>query len=191
LKFENYDEACYTTYMTTKYHPGLRPQDIVILLKILAREGSPWRQLDLAYELGLSQSEVTHGLERCMKSGLIEPSKRTPLKSALAELLIHGLKYVFPAQPGPVCRGLPTAHSAKPLVGKIVAGAADQYVWPYAEGETRGQSIQPLYPSVPEAAKKDPKLHELLALIDAIRVGRAREKKLATEELLKRLKDNE
>jgi len=176
--------------MSTKYHPGLRPQDIVILLKILAREGSPWRQLDLAYELGLSQSEVTHGLERCMKSGLIEPSKRTPLKSALAELLIHGVKYVFPAQPGPVCRGLPTAHSAKPLAGKIVAGESDQYVWPYSEGETRGQSIQPLYPSVPQAAKKDPKLYELLALIDAIRVGRAREKKLATEELLKRLKEN-
>lgn len=178
------------TNMGTKYHPGLRPQDIVILLKIIARGGSQWRHLDIAYELGLSQSEVTHGLERCVKSGLIDPAKRLPLKSALAELLVHGLKYIFPVQPGAICRGIATAHSSKPLAGKIVASDTDNYVWPYAEGDMRGQAIQPLYPSVPQAAKKDPKLHEFLALVDAIRVGRAREKKLATDELLKRLKDD-
>jgi len=34
---------------------------------------------------------------------------------------------------------------------------------------------------------KDPRLHELLALVDALRVGRAREKSLAAEELERRL----
>jgi hypothetical protein len=34
---------------------------------------------------------------------------------------------------------------------------------------------------------KDEKLHELLALADALRVGRAREKELAVKELKKRL----
>ena len=43
----------------------------------------------------------------------------------------------------------------------------------------------PLYNSVPEASLKDEKLHELLALIDALRVGRARER--AIVELKKRL----
>ena len=41
----------------------------------------------------------------------------------------------------------------------------------------RGQSIEPLYPSVPETVLKDEKLYELLAITDAIRVGRTREKK--------------
>ncbi len=172
-----------------KYHPGIRPQDIVIALKILLRGEGAWRHLDLAYELGLSQSEVTQGLERCKLAGLVDPSKRKPMKLALTEFLVHGLKYVFPAQPGPLCRGLPTAHSARPLAGHIVSDENDQYVWPYAEGEVRGQAIFPLYPNVPFAAKKDPKLHEMLALLDAIRVGRAREKNLATDEIKKRIKE--
>lgn len=165
----------------------MRPQDIVILLKMVARK-EPWRHLDLALELGLSQSEITQGLERCKQAGLVDPSKRHPIKAALAEFVIHGLKYVFPAQPGPLCRGVPTAHSAPPLAGHIVSNEIDQYVWPHSEGEMRGQAIQPLYPSVPQAAKKDPKLHEALALIDAIRVGRAREQRLAIEALRKIMK---
>lgn len=60
------------------------------------------------------------------------------------------------------------------------------YVWPYGKGTVRGHSIIPLYPTVPEAALKDVKLHELLALTDALRVGRAREKEIAIVELKKR-----
>ncbi len=44
------------------------------------------------------------------------------------------------------------------------------------------------YPSVPEAVLKDEKLYELLAITDAIRVGRTREKELAVEYLKKYLK---
>ena len=58
----------------------------------------------------------------------------------------------------------------------------EKYVWAYAKGNTRGQSIEPLYPSVPEAVLKDEKLYELLPITDAIRVGRTREK-LAVEYL--------
>lgn len=60
------------------------------------------------------------------------------------------------------------------------------YVWPYGKGTVRGHSIIPLYPSVPEAALKDSKIHQLLALTDALRVGRAREKEIAILELKKR-----
>jgi len=60
-------------------------------------------------------------------------------------------------------------------------------VWPYAEGAIRGEEFEPLYPSVPFAAQRDPKLYELLALVDAIRDGRARERSLAAKELESRL----
>jgi hypothetical protein len=60
---------------------------------------------------------------------------------------------------------------------------SDAYVWPDPTGEVRGQAIEPLYRSVPTAARNDPELYVLLSLIDAIRVGRVREQRLAVKEL--------
>ena len=168
-------------------HHGLRPQDILVLLKLLASRGREWRQVDLAQELGLSQYEISAALRRAEYSGFLDRSKKRLNKSALEEFLLHGLKYVYPAKPGAVCRGVPTAHSAPPISKKIVSSPHDQYVWPHDDGEVRGQGIPPLYASAPEAARKDPKLHELLALVDALRVGRARERQIAADELKRRL----
>jgi hypothetical protein len=47
--------------------------------------------------------------------------------------------------------------------------------------------FSPLYKNVPEAARRDPKLYELLALVDAIRDGRAREREIAIDELKARI----
>ena len=55
------------------------------------------------------------------------------------------------------------------------------------EGAIRGYALAPLYPTVPQAAAKDVRLYESLALLDAIRDGRARERNLATKELESRL----
>lgn len=107
------------------------------------------------------------------------------MTTALLEFLEHGLKYVYPQQPGPLVRGMATAHSAEPLVNDIQAN--EQVVWPYAEGNIRGQAIEPLHPNVPAACMEDKNLYELLALIDALRIGRKREKQIAMEELKKRL----
>ena len=167
---------------------GMKPQDVLVLLKILTAKRA-WRQVDLAHDLGMSQSEVAMALARAKGARLIDDSKRNLFRSAFVDFLIYGLKYVYPAEPGPLVRGIPTAHSALPLSKRIVAADGDKYVWADAEGEVRGQSIEPLYPTAPRAAKKDPELHQLLALIDAIRVGRAREQKLAIEELRKRVKE--
>jgi hypothetical protein len=60
-------------------------------------------------------------------------------------------------------------------------------VWPHPEGEVRGLEFSPLYKSAPNAARKDQKLYEWLALIDAVRGGRARERDLAIKELRSRL----
>ena len=167
----------------------LKPQDVVLLLKLLAQPEAHERILDLAHSLGISSSEISHGLSRLRDAALLAPDKRSPLRANALEFLVHGLKYVFPAKLDAIKRGVPTAHSALPLSKKIKSASEDKYVWPSAEGKVRGQAIIPLYPSVPEAALKDPELHELLALCDAIRIGRAREKKIAVDELNKRLVD--
>ena len=166
---------------------GLKPQDVLVLLKMAASKERPWRLVDLAQELGLSLSEVSQGLERAKRAHLLDSSKKNIVWPSLLEFLLHGLKYVYPAEPGAMCRGVPTAHSALPLSKEIVSEANEQYVWPSGEGTVRGQAIEPLYKSVPHAVSKDPQLHQLLALVDALRVGRARERQIAGDELKRRL----
>jgi hypothetical protein len=60
-------------------------------------------------------------------------------------------------------------------------------VWPYPEGPVRGIAFAPLHKNVPQAALADARLYELLALSDALREGRARERKLAAAELERRI----
>ncbi len=54
---------------------------------------------------------------------------------------------------------------------------------PLLHGPARGPEICPLHHSAPNAAKLDQKLYEYLSLADALRMGRARERKLAREAL--------
>ena len=163
----------------------MKSQDILLLLKIVCLNNESWNQKPVAESLGLSQSEVSESVARCKYAGLIDPKGKKVMKLALLEFLQFGLRYVFPQKPGAVVRGIPTSHSAAPLKDKIES--TEHYVWPYAKGTVRGHSIIPLYPSVPEAALKDAKLYELLVLVDALRVGRAREKELAIIEIKTRL----
>ncbi len=172
--------------MAMRVMRGIKPQDVLVLLKIMLWEKKPWRHMDLAEELGLSQAEVSFALERCRRAGLLDSSKKKILRFPILDFLVYGLRYVYPAQPGPLCRGMPTAHSAPPLSQMIVSDEHDQYVWPWDEGTVRGQAIEPLYESVPFAAKRDPKLYEFLAMVDALRVGRARERALALQEIKRR-----
>lgn len=168
-----------------KKHNGMRPHDVVVLLKIASKGSAPWMMKDLALELGISQSEVSESLNRSVYAGLIADDKKSVMKSALLEFLEFGLKYMYPQQLGAVVRGMPTAFSAPPLADKIVSD--ENVVWPFAEGKARGQAIEPLHPGVPKACLQDSELYKLLALTDGIRVGKAREKKLAMDELRKRL----
>ncbi len=162
-------------------HNGMRPQDIVILLKIIALEEKPWLMKDLASSLRVSASEVTESLERSAIAGLVAADKSRVMRDNLLEFLVHGLRYVFPVQLGPIMHGIATAHSAAPLSSQIVGH--DTFVWPYVDGPDRGPSIEPLIPSVPLVVQHDPRLYQLLALIETLRVGHVREKNLAAQYL--------
>ncbi len=162
----------------------IKPQDILILLKIVSLEESEWSMNDIAKSLYLSQSEVSKAFDRLLFSGLIDESKRIPALDALFDILSTSARYIFPAKAGSLDRGIPTAHSAKPLSNKI--RSESKFIWPHIQGNTRGESIEPLYKSAPKAALEDPRLYELLALVDSLRVGKAREQKIAKTELKKR-----
>ncbi|WP_336126861.1 hypothetical protein [Mesoflavibacter sp. CH_XMU1422-2] len=172
-----------------KKHSGMRPHDIVVLLKIAAKGKKKWLMKDLSFELNISASEISESINRSKIAGLIGPNKKSLMRLALMDFLEFGIRYVYPQKPGAIVRGIPTAHSASPLNNTIVS--EEYYVWPYAKGEIRGQSIEPLYITVVEACLKDKKLYELLALVDAIRVGRAREREIALKELKIRILEND
>ena len=166
---------------------NLKPQDVLVALKLEARGKAPWTYAELARDLHMSSAEVFHGVRRLEASRLYSAALRRVLAAPLLEFLIHGLPYVFPASAGVPTRGIPTAASAPPLRGTMVTGPEDELVWPHAEGTVRGRAVEPLYHSAPLAAQHDEKLHELLALVDSIRLGRARERELARSELKKRI----
>jgi len=170
-----------------KKHNGMRPLDIVVLLKISLPCKKDWQFTDLSRELFISQSEISESLNRSSIARLISPDRRKVLKNSFLDFLIYGLKYVFPVRPGSMVRGIPTAHSAKPL-SSVIKSNTDIFVWECDEGTVRGQSIQPLYPNAVKAASEDLSLYKLLALADAIRVGSTREFSAAVKELKKRIK---
>ena len=136
--------------------------------------------------MGMSASSVSESLERCKKAQLVDRHKKKVNVLALQEFLIHGIAYVFPVEAGRAGRGMPTHVSASPIQEHLTNGT-ESYVWHYAKGTARGQQIEPLYATVPEAAMRDDELYKLLVIVDTLRMGRAREKEIAIEELTQRI----
>jgi hypothetical protein len=167
----------------------LKPQDIYVLLKLVPIGGRDMPYAKLGAELLMPASEVHASLVRCRESHLIRgemPNEAVNL-SGLEEFLLHGIQYAFPVIPGELTRGVPTSYAAPPLSSFIQPGNDPPPVWPSPSGKVRGYAIQPLYRKAPEAALSDPTFYELLALSDALRQGKARERNQAAQELRKRL----
>lgn len=167
-----------------KKHNGMRPQDVVILLKKTTSAGKDLLNKDIASSLKISASEVSEALERCRIAKLVDRNKQKVNIMALEEFLIYGLKYVFPVLPDSIVRGIPTAFSASPIKEQISQGK-EKYVWAYNKGKERGQGIEPLYWTVPEIINDDTELYELLVIADTLRIGKIRETEIATSELKK------
>lgn len=170
----------------------LKPQDLVIALKLVSLKDRPWTYLLLASELSMSASEINAGIKRGVQAHLLTPgtgrsNRPQPVREALLEFLLHGVRYAFAPERGELTRGMPTAWAAPPLEQEIAQPDEPPPVWPDPDGELRGMTFSALYPSVPRAARQDTELYELLVLVDGLRGGRARERKVAARMLGKRL----
>jgi hypothetical protein len=167
----------------------LKPQDLLVALK-LAVSPAPTSYAALASSLGLNASEVHTSVQRAVHAQLLVDTgdfilvKNSKLgnidvhKTNLLEFVVHGAKYAFPADVISLTVGVPTSHSAPVFQGAFAPGS-DDWVWPYALGTCKGVGIKPLHPCVPSAALADGQLYAVLALLDALRVGRARERGMA------------
>ncbi|MCC4858844.1 hypothetical protein AB6E16_17395 [Vibrio atlanticus] len=145
----------------------------------------------LSEELGISKSEISKSLKRCIDVKLAKINRLTGRpeanKRAFDEFITHGFKYVFPVKSAQVTRGIPTTFSAPVLQSKLLSGGDLKMVWPDPRGKDMGQAIEPLYKSVPLAVRRDSEVYAYLALLDAIRIGNARESNLAIKMFKERL----
>jgi hypothetical protein len=167
----------------------LKPQDLAVALKLVALQGHQPSYADLAKQLRLSQFEAHAAVQRLIaarlaveRDGAVRPSM-----AALRTFVISGAPYAYPPVRGEATIGFPTAHAVAPLKGRVQDPSNPIPVWPHPEGSVRGDALLPLYEKLPLAAESDPKLYELLALFDALRIGQARERELARKLLEERL----
>lgn len=167
----------------------LKPQDLVVLLKLVSLGEKSATYGELAELLGMSSSEVHASVGRAKAARLliVEDDRLVIVRAALKEFLLHGAKYAFPPTIGSPTRGVVTGYAAPPLASRISQPNEPPPVWPDSDGQQRGISFYPLYPTAPMAAKRDPLLYELLALFDALRGGAARERQIASQLLSERL----
>ncbi len=191
----------------------LKPQDVVLLLKLLANsEHLKWSQAQMARDLCISVSEINAGIKRLISAGLLlitppvliglfDPSLNEllhsrqqieklyqPVLKACEEFLISGVKYMFPVKLGEITSGIATSYAAPVLKGYTI-GNDPIPVWPYAMGQQRGMSLEPLYPSVPKSVSlfPDTEFYDLLCLVDTLRQGNIRERAQATKILTERI----
>ena len=167
----------------------LKPQDVYVALKIVAANAQRPPYSQLAAELLMSPSEVHASVQRAVQSQLLHgpKMKHRPNFHSIEEFLLHGLRYAFPPERGAITRGVATSYSAEPLRSVIAPGREPVPVWPYEEGKQRGIAFEPLFKNAPAAALRDPCFYQYLALADALRDGRIRERKIAETELRRRL----
>lgn len=151
--------------------PSLRSQDILVLAKLLAY-GSPRPPIaEVAIALTVSPSEVHAALKRLTRARLLSnegPASR-PVAENVEEFLLHGIKYIFPTMLGGPAVGLLTSYAVLSRGGEAPVSSEPLPVWPFPEGPDRGVALEPLYRTAPAAARRDPALYEILALIDVLR----------------------
>ena len=139
----------------------LKPQDVFVVLKIVAAGSQRPPYAQLASELQMSSSEVHACVKRAAACHLLHGPAlmNRPNVAAIEEFLVHGLQYVFPAECGALTRGIPTSYAAEPLRSVIAPGTEPIPVWPSADGTARGIAFVPLYKTASVAAPRDPRFY--------------------------------
>jgi DNA-binding transcriptional MocR family regulator len=164
----------------------VRPADVVVLLA-LQRIGPDWTLRSVADRLGVQHSKVQRAVDRLQRAGLYDARRRVVIPHAADEFLLHALKYLHPIREGAPTRGVPTAWAALPLSQDIAASSELPPVWPDPHGTVRGLAVEPLDESLPRLAVTWPEVAEMAALLDALRLGDARVREVATRHLHERL----
>lgn len=171
----------------------LLPRDILVVLKLHLIDDPRQSYERLGADVGLGASTLHRSVGRLMEAGLLTPERRVK-RADLLDLLVYGVRFVYYTRPKEPTRGMPTAHAAAPLKHLLATGSSNFAVsgeaipvWPDPLGSAQGYAVEPLDPIAPSASRRDERLYELLALVDAMRIGHTRDRMLAIKELQQRL----
>ena len=160
----------------------MRAKDILVLLRLtVVGEKAPTIRM-LERSLGVPVASVHGALRRLEGAQLVDPARRV-LPAQVDEFLFHALKYLFPPIYSGETRGMPTAWATAPLAERLASSSGLPPVWPGPRGPKRGIGLEPIDEAVPEIARRDAAMYERLAVLDALRAGDARIRKLAQEQL--------
>jgi hypothetical protein len=163
--------------------------DVYVLAGLLVEE-EQWTYRSLAERLRVPHPVVQRGLERGGSAGIYSAGRREVHLPHFEEFAVHALRFVAPVELGRIVPGVPAAWAAEPIASQIHSSADEPLpVWPYASGKVRGQAIEPLHRAAPEAAGDWRELGEILALLDSLRAGELRIRKVAGELLAARLRE--
>src|SRR5471030_1714460 len=169
----------------TQKQPTLRPSDVVVACQLALTPDAKF--LEIANSTGISAGECHNAVRRLRLSRILLAEQRRPAAEVLHLFLVQGAPFAFPPVLGPQTIGTATALSAQVFRAKI--DSPEGIVWPDAAGTARGQSLIPLFPGAPSLPARNQPLYDLLAIIDALRVGTTRVRAIAGELLVGRLMD--
>jgi hypothetical protein len=162
----------------------LGPTHIYVLAGALADNREALTLRDLAAELHVDHTLVHRALKRAERAGLYRASSKQVNRANFEELMTHAGRFIAPARLGELTRGVPAAWAAEPI-SRIIHQSGQELppVWPDAHGAVRGQALKPLHPAAVDASQHAPALAKLLSIVDSLRAGDVRVRKVAAEEL--------
>lgn len=165
----------------------LRAQDILVCLHLAVtghNKDERTTYASIAESLRISIGTAHAAAQRARSATLLDEALR-PVRSNLLEFLSHGLRYVFYPERGSIVRGVPAGAAAPFICEELAHTPENSPVWPHSTGRARGYALEPLYPTVPEIALSNPRLHGVLAAVELLRIGTARERAVAVQFLKK------
>lgn len=169
---------------------NLKPQDCLVLASRIFHPS--YDQQNTAAQVMISQSSASYSYQRLRNASLLLKSGEANLANSI-EFMIYAIKYLYPAKLSNLSVGIPTAHS-HPSLNFVNWKGQFPIIWPFVivddsiDSEiklVRGETLQPIHKNVPFVSFVHYEFHQLFALIDMIRIGKAREKKIAQDELKK------
>jgi hypothetical protein len=154
----------------------LQAVDIAVAYQaaMLDHQESEWSAARIRKDLGLPKATLSESLRRADEARLLRG--KFVLRGALAALLPVLPNLVPVARPmAGRAQGIPTGASAPVFGGHFTAEEPE--VWPLAGAGAIGVAIRPLHPAIPArlTETRDARAYALLAFLDAVRSGRARE----------------
>lgn len=169
--------------MKPQKQPTLRPSDIVVACQLAITPDTKY--LEIANSTGISAGECHNAVRRLRLARLLLSGERRPAAEVLRLFLVQGVPFAFPPVVGSQTIGTATALSAEVFRDKV--DSPDGFVWPDAAGPARGQSLIPLFPGAPLLPARNKPLYDMLAIVDALRIGTTRVRAIANELLAERL----